>query len=80
MARGFDSKSVEEQQSMALDKAPKPPKEQLTPEQQAAKRERANLELVRTKLQNDLAASTNDRHRAIIEVALKDVGKKLSGS
>lgn len=77
MARGFDSKSVEEQQSMAQDKSPKEPKPQLTPEQQAAKRERANLELARTKLQNDFAASSNERHRAMIEAALKDVEKKL---
>jgi hypothetical protein len=76
MARGFDSKNVEEQQSMA-ERAPKPHKEQLTPEQQAAKRERANLELVRKKLQNDLTASTSERHRAMIEAALKDVEAKL---
>lgn len=78
MARGFDSKSVEEQQSMAQDKAPKPPREQVTPEQQAAKRERANLELLRKKLQNDLASATNERHRAMIEAALKDVEGKIS--
>jgi hypothetical protein len=77
MARGFDSKSVEEQQSLAQDRSQKEPKEQLTLEQQAAKRDRANLELARTKLQNDLAASTNDRHRAMIQAALHDVEKKL---
>ena len=78
MARGFDSKSVEEQQSMARDKAPKSDKAQLTPEQQAAKRERANLELQRKKLQSDLLAATNDRHKAMIDAALKDVERKLS--
>ena len=79
MARGFDSKNVEEQQSMA-DRAPKPHKEQLSLEQQAAKRERANLELLRTKLQNDLAAATSERHKAMIEAALNDVDKKLAAS
>ena len=44
----------------------------------AAKRERASLELARTKLQNDLAASTNERHRQMIEAALQDLEKKLS--
>ena len=62
---------------MAQDRAPKPPKEQLTPEQQAAKRERANLELVRKKLQNDLATAASGRHKAMIESALKDVMEKL---
>ena len=80
MARGFDSKSVEEQQSMAQGKSPKEPRPQLTVEQRAGKRERANLELARTKLQNDLAAATSERHRAMIESALKDVEKKLAVS
>lgn len=77
MARGFDSKSVEEQQSLASAERSRMPNPNLTPEQQAAKRERANLELARTKLQNDLAASTNERHKAMLEAALKDVEKKL---
>jgi hypothetical protein len=80
MARGFDSKSVEEQQSLSLVEKPKKPKEMLTARQQSAKRDHANLELARTKLQNDLAASTNERHRAMIEAALKDVEKKLAAS
>jgi hypothetical protein len=80
MARGFDSKGVEEQQSLSLVEKPKEPKETLSPDQQAAKRERANLELARTKLQNDLAASSNDRHRKMIEAALRDVEKKLASS
>src|SRR3954462_4943746 len=78
MARGFDSKSVEEQQSLSLVEKPKKPLVETTPQQQAAKRQRANLELARTKLQNDLAATTNERHRAMIEAALKDVEKKLA--
>ena len=78
MARGFDSKSVEEQQSLSLVEKPKKPKETLTADQQAARRERANLELARIKLQNDLAASANERHRTMIEAALKDVEKKLA--
>ena len=76
MARGFESKQVEEQQSMAQNAAT-PKKEPLTPEQQVRQRERANLELARTKLQNDLAASTNERHRAMLEMALKDIEEKL---
>jgi hypothetical protein len=80
MARGFDSKQVEEQQSMAEADKQRSQREQLSPQQQTAKREHANLELVRTRLQNDLAAATNDRHRAMIEAALKDVEKKLMKS
>ena len=77
MARGFDSKSVEEQQSLASAERSRTPNPNLTPEQQAAKRERANLELARTKLKNDLAASTNERHRAMLQMALKEMESKL---
>ena len=80
MARGFDSKSVEEQQSLSLVEKPKKPKETLTNEQQTIKRQRANLELARTKLQNDLAAATSERHKQMIAAALQDVEKKLASS
>jgi hypothetical protein len=76
MARGFESKQVEEQQSMAQSAATTK-KEPLTPEQQARQRERDGLELARAKIQNDLTASTNERHRAMLEMALKDVEEKL---
>ena len=77
MARGFESKQVEEQQSAAQRRETNEGREQLTAEQQKAKRERTDLELVRSKLQSDLAASTNERHRSMLVMALKDVEKKL---
>ena len=79
MARGFESKQVEEQQSAAQSRESSSGKEPLTAEQQKAKRQRTDLELVRTRLQNDLAASTNERHKAMLEMALKDVEKRLKG-
>jgi hypothetical protein len=76
MARGFESKQVEEQQSMAQSAAT-PKREPLTPEQQARMREKTSLEMMRTKIQNDISASTNERHRAMLQMALKDIEQKL---
>ncbi|MCU1306542.1 MAG: hypothetical protein JWN45_1237 [Acidobacteriaceae bacterium] len=79
MARGFESKQVEEQQSMAQAKSSDSQKQALTPEEKARMQQKASLELMRTKIVNDLAASTNERHRAMLELALKDVEEKLKG-
>jgi hypothetical protein len=80
MARGFESKQVEEQQSMAQRESVDEQKQPLTPEEKARMREKASLELMRTKIQNDIAASTNERYRAMLELALRDVEEKLKGS
>ena len=78
MARGFESKQVEEQQGLAQSESDgRSGKQPLTPEQQERKRQRDGLELARARIQNDLAASTNERHRAMLEMALKDVEEKL---
>jgi hypothetical protein len=77
MARGFESKQVEEQQSMAQAKSSEAAKQALTPEQQARMREKASLEMMRAKIQNDILAATSDRHRAMLQMALKDIEQKL---
>jgi len=76
MARGFDSKNVEEQQSMAF--AAKKEGKRLDPAAQQKLRERASLELQRAKLKADIAASTSERHRQMLEAALADIEKRLS--
>ncbi|MCU1286978.1 MAG: hypothetical protein JWO13_3328 [Acidobacteriales bacterium] len=77
MARGFESKQVEEQQSAAQRKTVDPEKQNLSPEDRARMRQKASLELVRAKIVNDLAASTSERHKAMLEMALKDIEQKL---
>jgi hypothetical protein len=77
MARGFESKQVEEQQSAAQTESADGQKQPLTPEQKERKRQRDGLELARAKIQNDLAACTNERHKAMLEMALKDLEEKL---
>ena len=77
MARGFDSKNVEEQQSEASRNEPKTDGARPTPEEIERKRKQASMELVLTKIRNDLQNSTEPRHRQMLELALKDMEKKL---
>ena len=77
MARGFDSKGVEEQQSEAARNEPKSDGQRPAPEEIERKRKRASMELVLTKIRNDLQNSTEPRHRQMLELALKDMEKKL---
>jgi hypothetical protein len=76
MARGWESKSVEAQQEEAVAEASRE-LGQLTPEQLAARRRRAELELMRKKLEHDLAAATNPRYRQMLEQGIADLEQKL---
>jgi hypothetical protein len=78
MARGWESKSVEEQQALAADQK-KPGKPPLTPEQAARQREKQSLELSRQRVLQQLQSACNPRHRQMLEDALADLEKKLSG-
>ncbi|MCU1311519.1 MAG: hypothetical protein JWO20_2644 [Candidatus Angelobacter sp.] len=77
MARGFESKQVEEQQSAALASSSDSQKQALSPEEKKRMQQNASLELMRAKIVNDIAASTNERRRAMLEMALKDIEQKL---
>jgi len=53
------------------------PAGQLTPEQLAARRRREELAMIRKKVEHDLAAATNPRHRQMLEQALADLDGQL---
>lgn len=76
MARGWESKDVEEQiasrESARHEHIP-----QLTPEQQALATERASLELSRTRVLQDLAAATNPKYKEILRRSLAFLDEKL---
>ncbi|MBI2682590.1 MAG: hypothetical protein HYX26_05140 [Acidobacteriales bacterium] len=76
MARGWESKSVEEQISHkeSLKVGASPPK---SAEEIKALQERKSLELAIAKLRADLARATNVRHRAMLEAATIDLERKL---
>jgi hypothetical protein len=78
MARGWESKSVEEQQVAASTQVES--KQWLTPEQAATKQARDALELSRKRVLQELESAGNARHRHMLESALADLDSKLARS
>jgi hypothetical protein len=77
MARGWESKSVELQQSDAGEK-PARPALRLTPEQKARERDRVGLTLSRTRILQQLQAAQNPRHREMLQRAVTDLDRRLA--
>ncbi|HUR37268.1 MAG TPA: hypothetical protein VM009_05595 [Terriglobales bacterium] len=77
MARGFDSKSVEEQQAAFAAKASDGPREQVSPEEAARQRERNGLLLSRKQVMAQLGKATSPRHRELLERALAELDRKI---
>lgn len=79
MARGWESKSVEEQQeSVVVDtRAVKPP---ITAEQAAQTTKLATLNLARTRAVADLEAATAPAHRRMLEQMIADLDRLLAAS
>jgi hypothetical protein len=77
VARGWESKSVEEQQALAVS-APSPAKPPLTPAQIANQRQRQGLLLSRQHVLQQLEAARNPRHREILQSALADLDAQLT--
>ena len=78
MARGWESKSVEEQVQEHHQKKGENTKQQLTPEQLEARRKREVLLLSRSRVQKDLQASQNPRHRDQLNSALADLDSQIA--
>jgi hypothetical protein len=76
MARGWESKSVEEQQSAANTQVES--KQRLTPQQVAQKQEREAIVLSRRHVLEQLEAAQNPRHRQMLEMALSELEARLA--
>ena len=76
MARGWESKSVEEQQSEARQESA--PRAQMTPEQMEGRRKRDGLILSRKSVQSQLNSATNPAHRQMLERALADLDRQIA--
>ncbi len=83
MARGWESKSVEQQQEEMLEQrktacapiSPSPP-----PKEQQRNRKREGLLLSRGRLTQQLQAASHPRHRQMLEHAIADLDRQLSSS
>jgi hypothetical protein len=77
MARGWESKSVEQQQEELKDRN-RPAGPRLLPAQQKLIREREGLLLVRKRLTERLQATMHARRRQMLEQDLAEIEKQLS--
>jgi hypothetical protein len=77
VARGWESKSIEEQQSQAIS-LPGPARPPLTPGEIASQRQRQGLLLSRQHVRQQLEAAQNPRHKEILQNALADLDERLA--
>jgi hypothetical protein len=77
MARGWESKSIELQQSEAPEWETKPAA-RLTPAQIAEARERGGLLLSRRRILQQLQVAQNPRHQQMLQDALADLDVRLA--
>jgi hypothetical protein len=79
MARGWESKSVEEQIELAAEKAASLKTESKVNEEEAArKREIESLQLSRTRVLQDIASASNPRYRDQLQKSLDFLDEKLA--
>jgi hypothetical protein len=76
MARGWESKSIEEQQAEAAQK-PAVPHLRLTREQAARQREVETLRMARIRILRQMEAASSPRYRVLLEETLRDLDNKL---
>ena len=74
MARGWESKAVENQQQEAADRSSIPP----VREDPARHTERASILLARTRALADLQLACAPAHRAMLEHAIQDLDARLA--
>jgi FtsZ-binding cell division protein ZapB len=79
MARGWNSKAVEEQMDITESKEKESDLPQISPEQQQRIRERESLELSRSRVQQELAAATHPNYRSSLQAALGYLEEKIAG-
>jgi hypothetical protein len=78
MARGWESKSVEDQVQQSQSKTNRGKKLQSSPEEIDANRRREVLMLSRKRVERELASSQNPRYREQLSRALADLDVQLA--
>lgn len=78
MARGWESKSVEDQIASYDAAAARRLKPGVTPADAAREARRQTLQLARSRAQQDLQLACDGRHRAMLETLIADLDARLS--
>lgn len=77
MARGWESKSIEDQQAQAAEKTSNP-KPHLTPAQAARQRQKDGLLLSRKRVLQQIETSADGRRRDMLQEALSALNQQLA--
>ena len=77
MARGWESKGVEQQQDEAT-RSPSPRNRPFSPEEASKQRQKQGLTLSRQNVVQQLERATNPAYRQMLEKALADLDAQLS--
>jgi hypothetical protein len=77
MARGWESKSVEDQIQERQESAANASRRQLTPEEAQLHAKRESLQMARTRTLSSLQTACDARYRAQLEKALADLDAQL---
>jgi hypothetical protein len=78
MARGWESKSVEEQLAEAEENLQDGTRRKMSPEEIQRAQKRRGIELALAKINSDLAVCANERHRAMLEAGKQELEKQLA--
>jgi hypothetical protein len=76
VARGWESKSVEQQQDDA--RSPDQPRRSLTAEQRETETRKEGLKLSRSRVLEQIHSAENPRYRKILEQALTELDEQIS--
>ena len=79
MARGFESKDVEQQQQEAEERRANARRLALSAEQAEVNRKRDGLMLQRTRILREIDTSKNDRHRQTLQSGLQFLDDQIAG-
>jgi hypothetical protein len=75
MARGWESKSVEQQQDLAASEKERRPA--LTPEEAETERKLTALRLARSRVEQQMTVARNPRYRQTLELELRALEQKI---
>lgn len=78
MARGWESKAVEDQIAASEERKAAASKQERTAEEIARESQRQVLLLSRTKIERDLETARDDRHRASLQQALAYIDEQIN--
>jgi hypothetical protein len=78
MARGFESKSVQDQQSQEIERAELRSKPRRDPQQIERDKQRESLELSRSRVLHDLDTTTSEARKSSLRAALAHLDAEIA--